>query len=317
VATVLDPAHETALRAAFEQLCSAAKVPVDDARLIRFTMNAVWAVDRHQLVVRMTPGRDAAATTARLVVTAQLLHLAGAPIAPLADIAQPIHMQGWSATIWRQLPPLTGPTTHPTMLATPLRELHAAPVPLEELPSWDIVGKTEKRIAKVSEATGEARLFLEQIALRDVGLPLGKLIDVLCAKVASVRLGLRQPSWILPIGVLHGDAHTGNLLRRGSQVVWCDLDSVCVGPPEWDLIPAAFGPKRFGRNRADYDRFAAAYGFDVTASPMWPVLAELREVQAVTSVLPNLYGRPMLAHEVGRRLRSIIHGEAVTWNRYE
>jgi predicted trehalose synthase len=34
---------------------------------------------------------------------------------------------------------------------------------------------------------------------------------------------------------LHGDAHLGNVLMAEGGAVWADLESVCLGPVEWDL----------------------------------------------------------------------------------
>lgn len=34
---------------------------------------------------------------------------------------------------------------------------------------------------------------------------------------------------------LHGEPHTGNLLRTRSGLRWIDLESACLGPLEWDL----------------------------------------------------------------------------------
>jgi aminoglycoside phosphotransferase (APT) family kinase protein len=35
--------------------------------------------------------------------------------------------------------------------------------------------------------------------------------------------------------ILHGDPHPGNLVHDGCHWRWLDLESVCLGPPEWDL----------------------------------------------------------------------------------
>lgn len=36
-------------------------------------------------------------------------------------------------------------------------------------------------------------------------------------------------------GVVHGDAHSGNLIRGEKGLVWIDLEDVCIGALEWDL----------------------------------------------------------------------------------
>lgn len=34
---------------------------------------------------------------------------------------------------------------------------------------------------------------------------------------------------------IHGDSHVGNALMTGDSAIWMDLESVCVGPIEWDI----------------------------------------------------------------------------------
>lgn len=40
---------------------------------------------------------------------------------------------------------------------------------------------------------------------------------------------------------IHGDSHVGNTLITSAGAVWMDLESVCIGPIEWDIgfLPAA------------------------------------------------------------------------------
>ena len=38
-----------------------------------------------------------------------------------------------------------------------------------------------------------------------------------------------------PTTVLHGDAHPGNILRSGGELLRIDLEDVAIGPPEWDM----------------------------------------------------------------------------------
>lgn len=52
----------------------------------------------------------------------------------------------------------------------------------------------------------------------------------------------------LGCGNLHGDAMPGNAVQSGGEMVMIDLDSVCAGPREWDLVPMYVMAKRFSRN---------------------------------------------------------------------
>ena len=39
--------------------------------------------------------------------------------------------------------------------------------------------------------------------------------------------------------VICGDAHLGNMIATPTGPVLCDLDTACIGPREWDLVPLA------------------------------------------------------------------------------
>jgi len=84
---------------------------------------------------------------------------------------------------------------------------------------------------------------------------------------------------------LHGDPHTGNMLRPSSDLVILDLETVCTGPLEWDLAS-------LGSGVADnYD-----HGVD---SDLLRLLREMNRVRVATWSFVN----PTQAeHQYGRQL---------------
>ncbi len=55
----------------------------------------------------------------------------------------------------------------------------------------------------------------------------------LAGRLDDLQTGLEfDESQLIP---LHGDAHLGNVLMTEDGAVWADLESVCLGPLEWDL----------------------------------------------------------------------------------
>jgi Ser/Thr protein kinase RdoA (MazF antagonist) len=134
----------------------------------------------------------------------------------------------------------------------------------------------------------------------------------------DLELHFRDAKWLLPQGLVHGGAHTGNVLSTADgRFLFCDLDSVYYGPREWDIVPTAHSNARFGRPRADYLTFADGYGVDVAQTELWPLLCEMRELQPVTTVLPQLPGRPALAEQLGYLIRTLKQKDAAAvWTRY-
>jgi len=318
--TILDTATRAHLDAALTAICQQAGVEPSGAHLIRYTMNAVFRLDPAGVVVRMTNGPGAAQRAARVAATAQALAALDLPTARLAaGIPQPVHAHDWSATIWTLLPQPRHHRFAPVDLATPLRALHAVRQPPAELPRWNLVPKIRSRLTQVRMLRGEHQRHMQHWATRDIGMPLDRLLDDLDRRADLLEAELDHTNWHLPPGLIHGDAHTGNLLTTaGHQTILCDLDSVAVGPREWDLTPAAHGPVRFGRDPGEHAAFVGAYGLDVTTLGCWGALRYARELQLVTSVITDIPGRPAMAQQLASRLRSILTEDLhAIWERYE
>ncbi|GIF01124.1 phosphotransferase [Paractinoplanes rishiriensis] len=306
------------------EVCAVAGLPADNAVLIKYTMNAVYRIGSY--VVRLNHGEHArrlAQTTTAAVLT---LTRKGVPlIEPATDLTdKPICTGNWVATVWKYVPTVDADPL-PIDLAVPLRALHAINDLGIPLPTWDPINKFRRRISNAAAHTGHVAAEIDQWARTELSMPATRLIDILYGWCDDLHTELANIDWHLPPGPTHGDAHTGNLLlrqhpRRPSPdptALICDPDGLCNGPREWDLLPTAHGTTRFGRPRADYDTFAAAYGFDLLTWTGWPTLRRLREVQVVTSVIDTFPGRPALATQLALRLRSLLNEDTTAiWTRY-
>jgi aminoglycoside phosphotransferase (APT) family kinase protein len=116
----------------------------------------------------------------------------------------------------------------------------------------------------------------------DAGRP--RLLHRALERLQGAYAGLE---FVLPQGVIHGDASVGNVLRdtHGAPVV-IDLDGFAVGPREWDLVLTAMYYDSFGwHTREEYEDFARVYGYDIRQWPGYPVLGEVREFLRVTWVV--------------------------------
>ncbi|MFE3280536.1 aminoglycoside phosphotransferase family protein [Nocardia sp. NPDC059239] len=231
------------------------------------------------------------------VAAAQWLTSRGAPTTPLLDVDQPITVGEHIVTFWPEL--TIHDTWSPQQLAAPLRELHDLTPDANVLEPWDPFTTARQRL-------DEAGTFLPQDDHR-----------WLEKRWLAVEELYREAETSMPVGVIHGDPHTGNLLADGAgRIVLCDLDELGIGPLAWDLVPQAVGATRFARPDF-YREFADAYGTDVRNDPHWPILAALRELVMVTSVLPDLHHRPAVAAEQARRLASLRAGDTqIRWGKY-
>lgn len=278
--------------------CRRVGLTADGAELVHISINALFRLASEPVAVRIAASASLLPQVRQLVRTARWLAEVGFPAVRLYPVEeQPVVVEetGHVATFWRYLPQ-DGQTRPPCyQLAGLLRRMHSLPPPPFLLPEWDPIAAVRRRIRTADPVTPVDLDWLRQFT-------------------ADVEEELRSLRYALPPATVHGDAHAGNLLRdRHGDLVMCDMDSLCAGPREWDLIPELVGCLRFGRPIDDYDHFAADYGFDVRTWPGWPVLRRVRELKSVTGVLPVLRSSPGMAAELNKRISTIRYGSDETW----
>lgn len=322
--TALSDAVASELRGHLREVCAQIGADPDRARLVKYTMNAVFVAP--PFVIRLAAGPHAATLARRVLPVAACLEKAGMPTVRLAPgvPSRPIFSGDWVATAWQYVPTVSD-EPKPVDLAAPLRALHSLDRLDVALPDWSPVEKFRRRLDAAAALPPEEAAELEHWSRKELGIPAADLLRALHLRCDEVEEDLDRVVWWLPPGVIHGDAHTGNILlvapgdvgtgRLGPLL--CDLDGMCIGPREWDLVPTAHGTTRFGRSPAEYQGFVDTYGVDITTWVGWPVLRRVRELQLVTSTIDALAGRPDVAYELAHRLRSLLANDLeTTWRRY-
>lgn len=277
---------EETMTAAMRQIATVLGVPSTDAELLRLTNNAVFALPRSGIVIRIARTHRLRDRVTKVVQLAQWFAEIDAPtIRLLPGVKQPIQVGDLVASIWRYVPPLS-PAPVVEDLGLVLREFHALGVPSLPLPLWDPIQDARQRLADAEGLDGHDRDFLVEWCDR-----LDPQISALNKRAARK--------------LIHGDAHVGNLLRDPSGLtVMCDFDATCVGPWQVDLAAVAVGEARFGGSGA-HRTLAAAYGFDVTSDPSWPLLREARELKMIVAAVPLLATSTSVAAEFATRLQSV------------
>ncbi|WP_223207846.1 phosphotransferase enzyme family protein [Actinopolyspora erythraea] len=293
-AAEIPPELETALA----RVCAEAGLDHRGARLLRFVNNGVFLLREHPVVVRIVLSPSLAYRADNVVEVARWLAEHGVDSVRLyPGVSQPVRVGAHVATLWEEV---SDSGVEPTGydLGKLLRELHSLGEP-PSVPEWQPMGDARRRLAE-----GEGELDRADR-------------DFLKRHCDDVEQRLSELEFVLPRSAVHGDAHLGNVIVGPDGPVLCDFDSLCAGPPEWDLTPMAVGYLRLGRSSVAYRQLVEAYGFDVTDWPGFPVLRDLRELKITVSVLPNLRGNPGVADEFYRRLRSMRQRDfTVRWFPY-
>ncbi|QOC89658.1 aminoglycoside phosphotransferase family protein [Micromonospora craniellae] len=277
---------EAAMRQVARQVLDRLGIGGANAFLLRLTNNAVFAVPEAGIVIRITRSYRLRQRVAKVAALGRWFAQINAPTIRLAPgYEEPIDVNGLQATIWTYLPPQV-PKPDVTDLGNTLRSFHRLGPPDLPLPVWDPIGDARARLADAEALRDTDRRFL---------------LDW-CDHLEPQIVVLNEQA---PPGLVHGDAHAGNLLRHhDGRVVLCDFDATCLGPWQVDLVAVPVGQVRFHRPGA-HARLAAAYRYDVTTDPTWPILREARELKMVAAAVPLLASGPAVAHEFSVRLRSI------------
>ncbi len=222
------------------------------------------------LMSLIRPGGGGEALERELAVSEFLLSRGVPAISPSRELPPGPHREdGLWLTFWEHVEPVASQPADLEEAARALAELHTILAGCTlELPLLEPVAQELPRVlaALASAGIADGDLALLRQAL---GLVLSRLAD-----------------GGLPLQVVHGDAHTGNLLRTGDGLVWTDYEDACVAPVAWDLaclcVPlgafadAALDAYGGGLGEAELEPFLDARALHAAVWWSWLALADAR-----------------------------------------
>ncbi|MER6533716.1 aminoglycoside phosphotransferase family protein [Streptomyces sp900105755] len=281
------------LEPVLQEACSTAGLDSRGAELLRLGSNAVYRLASLPVIVRIARDPLVRAEMERAVGVARWLETQDFPAMRVpASTAQPLVIAGRVVTFWESVQEREEYATV-AELADLLRRLHWFEEPESlGLPYFDPLAKVAASLEGLDGISDEDRTFLDERAAR-----LAKEYDRL--------------DFVLPFGMIHGDASIGNILRhRDGHAVLIDLDGFALAPREWDLIQTAMFYDRYRwHTKAEYAEFVHRYGFDLMNWPGYETLADLRELMMVAWLGHQVTTSDSAAAEFARRVRSLRTGE--------
>lgn len=262
---------------------------VGSLELLRVGNNYIFA-DRSMGNVFRVPvepvDKDELTQRNRLIID---LVSAGAPILPPRQ-REPFQLStGDLATVW-PLGEAADPEPAAT-LAPILASLHQQVSPAD-LGVWEGFGRGWRRI---------------ELA-RSRGVP-----DGLVGPVAErlQHLEATFPVWSTGT-VVHGDPHTGNLVKMGDRHLLIDLDDLAVGCPEIDLAPLRTSYSRFSGVPGTWELFLDSYGGPIDAELLeWFV--ELRQLTMIAWLF-TLWGLRSESRAEAQHRVSTLDNPAALWS---
>jgi aminoglycoside phosphotransferase (APT) family kinase protein len=278
--------------------CAAVGLDPDGAELLHHRANAVYHVE--DAVVRLRQTHDSPEWQRRLEsavrVTTWLAEQGYPTVRPL-PVEQPQTIDGWTITYWRHV--VVGSCAEEAdagEVGTLLRELHALPGPPVPLVATNPLGAFPVDLQVFGDVLpGEQRAWLQ-----DQGTQIAAAYD-------EINSGADVP---LGYGMIHGDAHGGNLMLVDGQYVVGDWDSVSRGPRVQDLVPTLDAVRHFGRPSSDWAELCATYGVstDLAEHPVVKLLMRARELRSLAAYL-RASARPDVRSELDKRLQTLMTGK--------
>jgi hypothetical protein len=270
-------------------------VPVHDARLLRLHGNASYALPAAGLIIRIATSPQVLGPVTASIAVTRWLAGRGFPCTVPADIDdQPFVIDGHVVSAWRYLPTADTPAPTSAEMGGILRELHAQGDPAYPLPGLD--DPLDSVTATISEAP-DAVSPASQSWLQE--------------RITQLRRQWSALDFPRAVGLIHGDAHIGNLMRAASgPAVLGDWDHVASGPREWDLAQIHYMDRRFGRaGENGIDAFAAAYGWDIRTWPGLDTLIAVREIWGLRPYIRTARDRPDYSQQLAYRLDTLQSGD--------
>jgi hypothetical protein len=195
--------------------CALAGLDARGAVVLHVRANAVYHLPHEGAVARLrfTPAGTGAVlerfTTA--VQVTRWLRSQGFPVTEPLDLDQPVTVDGHVATFWRHVAVTGEAGRDVSALARLLRRLHGLPAPAVPLPAASLLGSLRADLGSGDAVTAGEREWL-------------------LARADKLEEQHQHADWVLDTGLIHGDAHAGNLLHAPGGVVLGDWDSVSRGP---------------------------------------------------------------------------------------
>ncbi|WP_210491649.1 phosphotransferase [Patulibacter sp. SYSU D01012] len=275
--------------------------------LLRLGTNASYRVG--DAVVRVAPEtRDRAAIDRELHLAA-FLEDAGVPAVRPLPGAAPVRVDGRWATAWEWVAHDPQDGVGGEAFGALLRRFHDATASYDAaLPDW---GAPQLVAARLRGLRAHPAFSDDEV-------------DLLERALAAVEADLAALADSTPHGVVHGDAHPGNVLHETGtgRAVLADFDLIGVGPRAWDLAPAALHPRRYGADPSWWE--AVRRGYDRPEDPSWEVCLRLRELASAAWLFAaedptatDAAGRPRRSAEADVRMRTFTGDPAPpVWGRH-
>jgi len=306
--TATNQSHESAerdefnldsTRLAIESACEMTGRPIRTVDLIRMGTNAVFRLN-DDVIARVARSATKIDEAVKQVAVARWLKSEGYPATRALDIAQPVVACRHVVTFWESVS-VGVEYASIAEVASLIKRLHELATPRGlDLPLLQPFGSDCDDLPSFPGLTAADSDFLR-------------------GRYEWARAEFTRLPFILPSGVVHGDANVGNVLRSDvGMSVLIDLDGFATGPREWDLIQTALFYDRFGwHSEQEYQTFVDVYGFDIMQWEGYSALADMRETAMTAWMSRKAEASTQAGAEAAKRIEAMrTGGSRADWAAY-
>lgn len=260
--------------------------------LLRLGENALYRILGTDLLLRVARAGTDPRDVARTVMAATRLRANGVPVCEPAVheySGEPMVFENGVVSVWTYYS--EQPDGHPDFsdFGRAIRMLHVSSGELAPiLPSWKPLEVIRRRL---------------RTAIR-IGVP-GEWVDDLAHRADDLEALLSTFEPVLSTGVIHGDAHVGNLVASEDGPILIDLDDLSNGPRDADFAPTIVQTRRFGLTADRWVEFTSAYGLPDPWMLHGSPLVRLRELFMIVWLLQQYGNSKIVDHEIELRIRSL------------
>lgn len=274
-------------------------VPKAEFVRMRVGQNALFKIPILDAVLRVYRGSSMLTKAKTELAFSRYLALNDIPsVQPSDAFGDPIiQSEKYVATLWGWIEP-SSEKASPAALGKIIRSIHdVGSKHLSsnlKLPAFDPIASVERRLENIRNVS----LLPENII---------RAIEVRSEYVRSIWDAFRSCH---PLQIIHGDAHTGNLIVSNGTTYICDFDSVSIGPVEIDAVPISIISRRFKPNdKGLLSEFYSSYEASEEFRRSVDVLIPVRELTMISWLAQDAQPGTERFMELETRIESISETE--------
>jgi Ser/Thr protein kinase RdoA (MazF antagonist) len=271
-----------------------------ELQLLRLGENALYRVMSTDLLLRVARTGANPHDIARTVAAATVLRASGIPVCEPVALDGPMVFENGVVSVWKYYAERSNGQVDFRGFGRILKKLHADSDELASvLPNWDPLGTIRRRLRLATA----------------IQVPDGWVHD-LARRTDDFENVLTRFEPQLSTGVIHGDAHTGNLVDSVDGQILIDLDDLANGPQDADFAPTIVQMRRFGLAADRWVDLTTGYGLADPSILHNSPLVRLRELFMLVWLLQQYGNSAAIDEEIKLRVESLDDraGSLTRWN---